>query len=57
MAAGTMETIKKKMQTMRLDKENSVLKAQALETKLNEQKALNEAVSEVLRQNVETYLL
>lgn len=44
MAAGTMETIKKKMQMMRHDKESSVTKAQTLEERLNEQKSHNETV-------------
>jgi len=45
MAANTMEAIKKKMQAMKLEKENAFDKADQLEQKLNEQKVVYEKVS------------
>jgi len=44
MANNTMDAIKKKMQMMKLDKENAFDKADQLEQKLNEQKTVFEKV-------------
>lgn len=44
MAVNTMDAIKKKMQVMKLDKENAFDKADQLEQKLNEQKTVFEKV-------------
>jgi len=43
-ATNTMEAIKKKMQAMKLEKENAFDKADQLEQKLNEQKNVYEKV-------------
>jgi len=45
MANNTMDAIKKKMQAMKLEKENAFDKADQLEQKLNEQKTVFEKVS------------
>ena len=45
MAANTMDAIKKKMQSMKLEKEAALDKADQLEQKLAEQKEVNEKVS------------
>jgi tropomyosin 1 len=45
MAVNTMDAIKKKMQAMKLEKENAFDKADQLEQKLNEQKTVFEKVS------------
>jgi uncharacterized protein YoxC len=44
MAVNTMDAIKKKMQAMKLEKENAFDKADQLEQKLNEQKTVFEKV-------------
>lgn len=44
MAANTMDAIKKKMQAMKLEKENAFDKAEQLDQKLNEQKTIYEKV-------------
>jgi len=44
MAVNTMDAIKKKMQAMKLEKENAFDKADQLEQKLNEQKTVFEQV-------------
>lgn len=44
MATNTMDAIKKKMQAMKLEKENAFDKADQLEQKLNEQKTVFEKV-------------
>ena len=44
MTTGTMDAIKKKMQAMRLEKENAFDKADQLENKLTEQKHIFEKV-------------
>lgn len=44
MANNTMEAIKKKMQAMKIEKENAFDKAEHLEQKLTEQKVLFEKV-------------
>jgi len=43
-ATNTMDAIKKKMQAMKLEKENAFDKADQLEQKLNEQKTVFEKV-------------
>ena len=45
LGASTMDAIKKKMQAMRLERENAVIKAQTLEEKVAEQKGINEKVN------------
>ena len=45
MANNTMEAIKKKMQAMKVEKENAFDKAEHLDQKLSEQKVLSEKVS------------
>jgi len=45
MAVNTMDAIKKKMQAMKLEKENAFDKADQLEQKLNEQKTVFEQVN------------
>ena len=45
MANNTMDAIKKKMQAMKLEKENAFDKADQLEQKLNEQKTVFEKVN------------
>lgn len=45
MAANTMDAIKKKMQAMKIEKENALEKSDEMEQKLQEQKAVNEKVS------------
>ena len=44
MAANTMDAIKKKMQAMKLEKENAMEKSDEMEQKLQEQKDANENV-------------
>jgi len=44
MANNTMDAIKKKMQAMKLEKENAFDKAEQLDQKLNEQKTIYEKV-------------
>ena len=44
MAGNTMDAIKKKMQAMKLEKENALEKSDELEQKLQEQKETNEKV-------------
>lgn len=44
MAANTMDAIKKKMQAMKLEKENAMEKSDEMEQKLQEQKEANEKV-------------
>jgi len=48
MAVNTMDAIKKKMQAMKLEKENAFDKADQLEQKLNEQKTVFEQVPPTL---------
>lgn len=45
MATNTMDAIKKKMQAMKVEKENAFDKADQLEQKLNEQKEVFEKVN------------
>lgn len=45
MAANTMDAIKKKMQAMKIEKENALEASDEMEQKLQEQKALNEKVN------------
>jgi len=47
-ATNTMDAIKKKMQAMKLEKENAFDKADQLEQKLNEQKSVFEKVVSVV---------
>ena len=44
MAGNTMDAIKKKMQAMKLEKENAMEKSDEMEQKLQEQKDANEKV-------------
>ena len=48
MAANTMDAIKKKMQAMKLEKENAMEKSDEMEQKLQEQKDANEKVRAIL---------
>jgi len=49
-ATNTMDAIKKKMQAMKLEKENAFDKADQLEQKLNEQKIVFEKVCIMVRE-------
>lgn len=49
MAANTMDAIKKKMQAMKVEKENAFDRADQLEQKLNEQKNIYDMVNTIIR--------
>ena len=51
MANNTMDAIKKKMQAMKIEKDNAFDKADQLEGKLNEQKLVFEKVTDLYRMN------
>ena len=44
MATNTMDAIKKKMQVMKTEKDQALIRAEQLEKKVSEQKAVNEKV-------------
>lgn len=46
MATNTMDAIKKKMQVMKTEKDQALIRAEQLEKKVSEQKAVNEKVGE-----------
>jgi len=46
MATNTMDAIKKKMQAMKGEKDNALEKADQLEQRVSEQKAINEKVQD-----------
>lgn len=48
MATNTMDAIKKKMGAMKLEKDQALDKADQLEQKVSEQKAINEKVIKIL---------
>lgn len=49
MAANTMDAIKKKMQAMKVEKENAFDRADQLEQKLTEQKNIYDMVNTIIR--------
>jgi len=57
MAVNTMDAIKKKMQAMKLEKENAFDKADQLEQKLNEQKTVFEQVCPKTLLTMLTYIV
>lgn len=56
MAGNTMDAIKKKMQAMKLEKENAMEQSEEMEQKLQEQKDANEKVSVVTSSRLMTSL-